>query len=81
MFEFDAAKSAANRLKLGIDFPTARALWHDPLALRIPVRRSASSSRAGWSSAISTDGCGDRARRPDPNQLGAPRATGGSESL
>ncbi|MBB3695103.1 BrnT family toxin [Sphingomonas sp. BK580] len=41
MFEFDAAKSAANRLKHGIDFPTAQALWHDPSALRVPVNRSA----------------------------------------
>ncbi|WP_277982098.1 BrnT family toxin [Sphingomonas phyllosphaerae] len=41
MFDFDEAKSAANRPKQGIDFPTARALWHDRRALRIPVRRSA----------------------------------------
>jgi uncharacterized DUF497 family protein len=41
VFEFDAAKSAANRLKHGIDFPTAQALWHDPRALRVPVNRSA----------------------------------------
>jgi uncharacterized DUF497 family protein len=40
VFEFDPAKSAANRLKHGIDFPTAQALWQDARALRIPVRRS-----------------------------------------
>ena len=29
-FEFDAAKSAANKAKHGIDFVQAQALWSDP---------------------------------------------------
>lgn len=38
MFEYDAAKSAANRLKHGIDFEESQALWEDPRALEIPAR-------------------------------------------
>lgn len=37
-FEFDAAKSAANRLKHGIDFVEAQALWADPDRLETPAR-------------------------------------------
>jgi len=38
MFEFDDAKSRANRTKHGIDFVTAQALWLDPDILRIVAR-------------------------------------------
>jgi hypothetical protein len=31
-------KSAANKAKHGIDFDTARELWHDPDLLEIPAR-------------------------------------------
>jgi len=37
-FEFDAAKSAANKLKHGIDFMEAQALWSDPDRLETPAR-------------------------------------------
>jgi uncharacterized DUF497 family protein len=37
-FAFDAAKSAANKLKHGIDFKSAQALWDDPDLLKIPAR-------------------------------------------
>ncbi len=37
-FEFDAAKSASNRTKHGIDFEEAQALWSDPLLLEAPAR-------------------------------------------
>jgi uncharacterized protein len=37
-FEFDAAKSAANKLKHGIDFVEAQALWADPDRLETPAR-------------------------------------------
>ncbi len=37
-FEFDVAKSRANRDKHGIDFDAARALWDDPDRLEIPAR-------------------------------------------
>jgi uncharacterized DUF497 family protein len=37
-FEFDAAKSAANRAKHGIDFVEAQALWLDPDRLELPAR-------------------------------------------
>lgn len=37
-FEFDPAKSAANRLKHGIDFEEAQELWEDERRLEIPVR-------------------------------------------
>lgn len=37
-FEFDPAKSAANRAKHGIDFETAQALWLDDHGIEIPAR-------------------------------------------
>jgi uncharacterized DUF497 family protein len=37
-FEFDAAKSAANLQKHGIDFVAAQALWSDPDRLEVPAR-------------------------------------------
>ena len=37
-FEFDPAKSAANRAKHGIDFETAQAIWDDADRIEIPGR-------------------------------------------
>ena len=37
-FEFDPAKSAANKAKHGLDFVEAQALWDDPLLVEIPAR-------------------------------------------
>ncbi|MBI4179786.1 BrnT family toxin [bacterium] len=37
-FEFDGAKSRANKTKHGIDFIGAQALWSDPDILEIPAR-------------------------------------------
>jgi len=37
-FEFDAAKSAANKEKHGIDFVEAQALWSDVDRLEVPAR-------------------------------------------
>lgn len=37
-FEFDPAKSAANRARHGIDFLEAQALWHDEFLLEVPAR-------------------------------------------
>lgn len=37
-FEYDAAKSASNLLKHGIDFAKAQAMWDDPSMLEIPAR-------------------------------------------
>ena len=37
-FEFDPPKSAANKIKHGIDFDEAQALWADPDRLEIPAR-------------------------------------------
>ena len=37
-FEFDEAKSQANRNKHGIDFVEAQALWLDEMLVEIPVR-------------------------------------------
>ena len=36
-FEFDSAKSAANKVKHGIDFAEAQALWNDPERLEVPA--------------------------------------------
>jgi uncharacterized DUF497 family protein len=37
-FEFDAAKSAANKAKHGIDFVEAQTLWSDPDRIELPAR-------------------------------------------
>ncbi len=37
-FEFDPAKSEANRAKHGIDFDEAQALWTDERCVEIPAR-------------------------------------------
>lgn len=37
-FEFDPAKSAANRAKHGIDFVEAKTLWQDPDFIEIQAR-------------------------------------------
>jgi uncharacterized DUF497 family protein len=37
MFEFDPAKSEANRAKHGIDFEEAQAVWSDTRRLEIPA--------------------------------------------
>jgi uncharacterized DUF497 family protein len=36
-FEFDPAKSAANKQKHGIDFNAAQELWNDPNLLEVPT--------------------------------------------
>lgn len=38
VFEFDPKKSRANKLKHGINFTQAQALWDDPDLLEIPAR-------------------------------------------
>ncbi len=38
VFEFDPAKSAANRAKHGIDFVAGQAIWSDPAAVEAPAR-------------------------------------------
>lgn len=38
-FEFDPAQSDANRIKHGIDFREAQAIWGDPNAIRLSVPR------------------------------------------
>ena len=38
VFEFDPAKSESNRIKHGIDFLEAQALWSDPMLLEIPAK-------------------------------------------
>lgn len=37
-FEFDPRKSAANKVKHGIDFVEAQALWLDPGRIELPAR-------------------------------------------
>jgi len=37
-FEFDPAKSAANKVKHGIDFVEAQALWLDEALIEAPAR-------------------------------------------
>lgn len=37
-FEFDVAKSESNKIKHGIDFVAAQALWDDPFVLEFPSK-------------------------------------------
>lgn len=37
-YEFDEAKSAANKAKHGLDFSEAQKLWQDPDAVELPAR-------------------------------------------
>jgi hypothetical protein len=37
-FEFDPQKSDANKLKHGIDFEEAKALWNDPNAIEVELQ-------------------------------------------
>ena len=39
-FEYDPAKSAANKAKHGLDFEEAKALWKDENLLEVPVLRT-----------------------------------------
>ncbi len=39
-FEFDENKSASNKVKHGIDFREAQALWSDPDLIEIPAKTS-----------------------------------------
>ncbi len=39
-FEFDPQKSDSNKIKHGIDFYEAQALWDDPDSIEIPVKTS-----------------------------------------
>jgi uncharacterized DUF497 family protein len=39
-FEFDSKKSNSNKIKHGIDFYEAQALWDDPDLIEIPVKTS-----------------------------------------
>ena len=40
-FEYDPVKSATNKVKHGIDFEKAQALWKDPFLLRLPSKYEA----------------------------------------
>jgi uncharacterized protein len=37
IFEYDENKSQSNKIKHGIDFEQAKALWQDTLLLEIPI--------------------------------------------
>ena len=39
-FEYDSAKSAANKIKHGLTFEEAKALWEDDNLLEVPVLRT-----------------------------------------
>jgi hypothetical protein len=39
-FEFDSRKSDSNKIKHGIDFYEAQALWYDPDLIEIPLKTS-----------------------------------------
>jgi len=79
-FEFDPDKSAANRIKHGIDFDEVQALWDDPDLLEIPARtidepRSLVIGKIGgkhWSGVITCRGDAIRiisARRSRPEEV------------
>jgi uncharacterized DUF497 family protein len=81
-FEFDPEKSRSNRLKHGIDFDAAQALWDDPDLVEIPARttdepRSFVAGRIGarhWSAVVTPRGekiriISVRRSRPEEVQL------------
>lgn len=37
-FEYDPCKSESNKMKHGVDFEEAKALWNDPKAILVPAR-------------------------------------------
>ena len=45
-FEFDPQKSQSNKLKHGIDFEEAKALWNDPNAIEIELQYPDEKRRA-----------------------------------
>ena len=45
LFEFDHAKSAANKQKHGIDFNEATTLWEDDNGLEVPAKDQAGERR------------------------------------
>ena len=45
-FEYDQAKSAANKLKHGLDFEEAQALWNDERLLVFPLNYGAEPRQA-----------------------------------
>jgi uncharacterized protein len=45
VFEYDPAKSAANKAKHGIDFDEAQALWLDEKRIELPTRQGADTER------------------------------------
>lgn len=63
-FEYDLAKSAANKAKHGIGFDEAQALWDDedhiviPLSYRAEARRAAIGTIAGklWTAIVTNRG-------------------------
>ena len=44
-FEFDLLKSASNKLKHGIDFVNAQALWEDPQRMEIQAKQAMEEPR------------------------------------
>ncbi|MBB5686188.1 BrnT family toxin [Sphingobium boeckii] len=45
MFVYDPAKSATNKVKHGVDFEEAQALWDDPYAIEVPSVQSVMEPR------------------------------------
>lgn len=82
-FEFDPEKSAGNRVKHGIDFVEAQALWLDEALLEVPARTEdeprflAIGRIAGrcWSAVFRP------ARRADADHFGATVPQRGDQSL
>ena len=82
-FEFDPAKSAANKAKHGIDFEEAQELWKDPdralaPALAAPERRLVAIGKIGdkvWTAIFTM------ARRSGPDHFGSSRAQGRGRAL
>ena len=82
-FEYDSDKSAANKVKHGIDFAEAQALWRDPWLLEAPARTDDEPrflvvgriEDRHWSAVCVRRGGNIR------NHLGAPRSQEGDRTL
>lgn len=81
-FEYDSARSAANKAKHGIDFEEAQALWDDPWLLQTQVRTEDEPrflavgliGRRHWTAV-------DVPRKEAAHHLGAPCPQGGDDAV
>ena len=81
-FEFDPAKSAANKAKHGVDFVEAQRLWRDEALIEVPAKNSNEPRfrrSAAWPGTIGRPSA--FAGGSDADHLGPPSAKRGDRPL